>query len=89
MEQREIKRQIVRKLQELINSEKGLWVEIGELARTLDYILAVEDFQKRVLMELDVIEKTLGKTEKTEDIRLLIASLSRSIDQQAPIPSAA
>lgn len=86
---KQIKREIVYKLQALINSQEGLWREIGKLARTMDYILAHEDFSKRVLMELEVIEHHLGRVKEIEEIRSLISSLSQSPIQQAPIHPAA
>ncbi len=85
----QVKREIVYKLQTLINSQEGLWKEIGKLTRTMDYILASEDFSKRVLMEIEVIEQHLGKVKETEEIRDLISSLSQSPIQQSPIHSVA
>jgi hypothetical protein len=56
------------RLQALITSTDGLWVDIGKLARTEDYILAQDDFCGRVLMELAVVEGQLGTSRGTEEI---------------------
>jgi molybdopterin-guanine dinucleotide biosynthesis protein len=67
---------IGRKLSDLINSREGLWRKIAELARTIDYCL-IESFDERILAELEVIEKEIGKSEKIKEIRGLVAALAR------------
>ncbi len=79
-----LKREIVDKLQAIINSREDLWRAIGELTRTKDYIVAYEDFANRVLMELSTLEKHIGETEETRDLRARASSLIQPQVQQAP-----
>jgi len=73
---------INRKLFELINSKEGLWREIAELAMTIDFCL-IEDHNERILASLEIIEKELGRSEKTDEIRTLVSDLK----QKEPIQS--
>jgi len=69
----ELKQQIIIKIQALINSKEGLWREFGQLARSRNY--TSKDFTDRLLDELDLLEKRLGKTEDVLELRDLIVSL--------------
>ena len=79
-----LKREIVDKLQGIINSREDLWQEIGKLTRTEGYILANEDFAERVSLELTIIEQHIGETEETRDLRSRIAFLVQQQVQPPP-----
>lgn len=66
-------RTIDRGICDLINSYDGLWREIGELARSMDYVL-IEDPFKKLLCQLDVIEINIGETNSTRELRYLLSS---------------
>lgn len=83
MRQSNPKHEVLLKLQDIINSKDDLWREIGKLARTFDYIL-IEDFYERVLKELEVIEQHIGETKEVKELKDLIASLTA-----LPSPAAA
>ncbi|MBU4374503.1 MAG: hypothetical protein KJ714_08740, partial [Euryarchaeota archaeon] len=67
---------IGRKLSDLINSKEDLWRKTGELARTIDYCL-IEPFNERILAQLEVIEKEIGKSEEIDEVRDLVAALAQ------------
>jgi molybdopterin-guanine dinucleotide biosynthesis protein len=85
MRQPNPKHEVLLKLQDIINSydDIDLWREIGKLARTLDYIL-IEDFYERILKELEVIEQHIGEAKEVKELKDLIASLITS-----PFPAVA
>lgn len=59
---------------DLINSHDGLWREIGELARTMEYVLIEDPFMK-LLCQLDVIENNVGITSRTRELRRNLISI--------------
>jgi len=67
---------INRKLFELINLKEGLWRKIAELAMTIDFCL-IEDHNERILASLEIIEKELGRSEKSDEIRTLVSALKQ------------
>ncbi|GER94836.1 hypothetical protein A45J_2724 [hot springs metagenome] len=75
MRQPNPKHEVLLKLQDIVNSKDDLWREIGKLARTLDYIL-IEDFYERILKELEVVEQHIGETEEVKELKDLIVSLT-------------
>jgi|GEM_PF-2222578 len=67
---------ITRKLYDLINSKEGLWRKIAELTMTIDFCL-IEDHNESILARLEIIEKELGRSEKTDEIRTLVSALKQ------------
>jgi hypothetical protein len=60
------------KLQEIVNSEEGLWWRMRDLAKTHDY-LVISDYYGKILKKLDVLEIHLGPTEEITALRATIA----------------
>lgn len=60
---------------DLINSHDGLWRKVGELTRTKEYVLITDPY-KKLLRQLDVIEETIGVTERTKQLKHRAVSLS-------------
>jgi len=58
-------RTIDRGVCDLINSHDGLWRKIGELARTMEYVL-IEDPFKKLLCQLDVLREHLDDFTRLE-----------------------
>jgi hypothetical protein len=83
---------ILRQLDELIQAHggpwDGLWRDLGQMGRSLDYTL-LETFEERILAELDVIERRYGATPASRAIRAQVAAVSRASTLQAPIQSEA
>lgn len=61
-------KQVHNEICDIVNAHEGLWREVVEVARTKEHTREENPF-KRLLAELDVIEGTIGVTEKTKDIR--------------------
>lgn len=68
---------IDREICDLINSHDGLWRKIGELGRTMEYVL-IEDPFKKLLCQLSVIDNNVGATNITKELRYLLCSQCRA-----------
>ena len=83
------KLEIIRTVADLIHRH-GLLRKTVELSMTRDYILLHEDFQGRLLMELDLIEKNAPESApEVKKLRDLIVSLPQSKAPQAANHAAA
>ena len=75
--------EIVRALYRLIHEKEHLWKDIAKSAMSCDFLVQ-DDFFIKVGMELDVIERVLGKTEEVKNLRASIDSLSRKEARSVP-----
>jgi len=86
------KREILRALDRLIQAHggpwDGLWQDLGQMGRSLDYTL-LDRFEDRILLELTVIERRYGVTPASQALRARVAALSQAATPPAPTPTVA